>query len=178
MANMLMMRYAAQKGNGTEGAHYTDHDYRDGDHDSRMRRHEDHSHERYTRNAEDYKKGRWERRDDDDWGDDVDDKITREKAEKWVSHMTGSDPAHPDGGRWKMDEVKPFAQKYGFPTNGSEFYEFFLVMNAMYSDYYEVAKKFGVNNPDFFAELAKAFIHDKDANPGKVEMYFKHIAKK
>lgn len=115
--------------------------------------------------------GRYE----DDGGDD---EITKEKAEMWVSNMMGSDPAHPKGGKWSMEAVKPFAQKYGFPTSGREFYEFYVVMNAMYSDYYDVAKKFGVANPDFFAELAKCFIKDKDANPGKVEMYFKHIAKK
>ena len=109
--------------------------------------------------------------------DEGDDEITKEKAEHMVSKMIGSDPAHPRGGRWKMDEVKPLAQRCGFPTGGKEFYEFFVVLNAMYSDYFDVAKKFGVNNPDFFAELAKCFIKDKDANPNKVEMYFKHIAK-
>lgn len=109
--------------------------------------------------------------------DELEDEMTREKAEKIVSRMVGSDPAHPKGPRWKPDEVKPFAQKAGFPLTGEDFWEFFVVMNAMYSNYYEIAKKYGVSNPDYFADLAKAFIHDKDAKPGKVTRYFRYIPK-
>ena len=54
--------------------------------------------------------------------------------------------------------------------------EFFAVMNALYSDYCKVAKKYGVDKTDFWADLAKAFINDKDAKSGKVKMYYECIA--
>lgn len=201
MANMLMMRYAARKynehpydndapemrrGRDRETGRYVHRPDRRMEHESDRRigfgANDERSAGSYHNERDDgviyLDEERTRRRGSHDYDDDDDDEITREKAEKWVANMAGSDPAIPHGGKWTMEAVKPFAQKYGFPTSGREFYEFYVVMNAMYSDYYDVAKKFGVANPDFFAELAKCFIKDKDANPGKVEMYFKHIAKK
>ena len=52
-------------------------------------------------------------------------------------------------------------------------------MNMMYSDYCAVAKKFGLDRPDFYAELAKAFLNDKDFGgepEEKVFLYYKCIA--
>ena len=52
-------------------------------------------------------------------------------------------------------------------------------MNMMYSDYYPVAVEFGLNRPEFYASLAKAFLFDKDG-PGpeqKLMAYYEHIAK-
>ena len=105
-------------------------------------------------------------------------KMTREMAEEWVESMEGSDPAKPSGGKWTMEQVKPIAQKYGVPTEGEKFYEFWAVMNAMYSDYYPVAKKYNVLTPDYFADLAMAFINDKDAVEGKTAMYYECIVEK
>ena len=53
-----------------------------------------------------------------------------------------------------------------------------VTMNMMYSDYYDVARKFGVNVPEFYAELARAFLMDKDG-PGPEEKlcaYYRCIA--
>lgn len=104
-------------------------------------------------------------------------RMTREMAEAWVSQMEGSDPAKPHGGKWTMDQVKPIAQKYGVPTEGEKFAEFWAVMNALYSDYYPVAKKYNVLTPDFFADMAMAFINDKDAVENKAAMYYECIVK-
>lgn len=105
-------------------------------------------------------------------------KMTREMAEEWVESMEGSDPAKPSGGKWTMEQVKPIAQKYGVPTEGEKFYEFWAIMNAMYSDYYPVAKKYNVLTPDYFADLAMAFINDKDAVENKAAMYYECIVEK
>ena len=48
-------------------------------------------------------------------------------------------------------------------------------MNMIYSDYFGVAKKLNVNNMDFYAEMSKAFLGDKDAVPGKLYAYFEHV---
>ena len=54
-----------------------------------------------------------------------------------------------------------------------------VTMNMMYSDYYPVAVEFGLNRPEFYAALAKAFLLDKDG-PGpeqKLMAYYEHIAR-
>ena len=105
-------------------------------------------------------------------------KMTREMAEDWVNSMEGSDPAKQHGGKWTTEQIKPIAQKYGIPTEGERFWEFYAVMNAMYSDYYPVAKKYNVLTPDYFADMAMAFISDKDAVENKAAMYYECIVEK
>lgn len=109
--------------------------------------------------------------------EDGDQPFTEQTAEEWVASMVNEDPAVGRGGKWKPDDVRPFAKKYGIQTTGKQFAEFYAMMNAMYSDYSEVAKRYGVTDPGFFAEMAKAFIHDKDANPDKVQAYYEYIVK-
>ena len=104
--------------------------------------------------------------------------LTMDTAEAWVAGMTNEDPAKPQGGKWTQEEVKPFAKRLGIVPSGQQFAEFYAVMNAMYSDYSEVAKRFGVTQPDFFAEMAKAFMLDKDAKADKVSIYYNCIADK
>lgn len=141
---------------------YTDYD---------RRRYED-----YGRHSEYYggyaDRDRKSRRHEDD-----DQPFTEQTAEEWVASMVNEDPAVGRGGKWKPDDVRPFAKKYGIQTTGKQFAEFYAMMNAMYSDYSEVAKRYGVTDPGFFAEMAKAFIHDKDANPDKVQAYYEYIVK-
>ena len=105
-------------------------------------------------------------------------KLTMEKAQEWVGDMENEDPAHPEGGKWTVEQVKPLAQKYGIPADSHKFIDFYVMMNAMYSDYGEVAKKYGATSPDFFAEMAKAFICDKDAVKDKTAKYYEYIVKK
>ena len=141
---------------------YTDYD---------RRRYEDYGrHSEYYGGYADWdrKSGRYE---------DDDQPFTEQTAEEWVASMVNEDPAVGRGGKWKPDDVRPFAKKYGIQTTGKQFAEFYAMMNAMYSDYSEVAKRYGVTDPGFFAEMAKAFIHDKDANPDKVQAYYEHIVK-
>lgn len=104
--------------------------------------------------------------------------LTREDAEAWVAALQNEDPAKPTGGRWTIDQVKPYAQKHGFRTDGARLYEFWAAMNAMHSDYGETAKRYNVATPDFFADMAKAFLMDKDSVEGKAETYYRYIVKK
>ncbi|MBQ8617675.1 MAG: hypothetical protein IJ418_09185 [Clostridia bacterium] len=103
--------------------------------------------------------------------------MTREMAEKWVEGMESADPQKPRGGKWTLEQVKPLAQKMGF-AEGQKLYEFWAVMNAIYSDYYEVSKKYNLhNNPEYFAEMAKAWLYDKDAVENKATVYYECIVK-
>ena len=104
--------------------------------------------------------------------------LTKADAMAWVAGMHGEDPAVPHGGKWSMEQVKPIATKYGIPTEGEKFFEFWAVMNAMYSDYYPVAKKYNTLTPDYFADLAMAFISDKDAVKNKAAVYYECIVGK
>ena len=51
-------------------------------------------------------------------------------------------------------------------------------MNMMYSDYCKAAEKVNANSVDFYAYMARAFLEDKDAQPDKLERYYRCIAKK
>lgn len=105
------------------------------------------------------------------------DKMDQHTAERWVDEMEGSDPANPMGGKWTPEQVKPYAQKYGFPTEGDKFWEFYAVMNAMYSDAFDTAKEFNLVKPEFFASLAKGWINDKDAVPNKAKVYYECVVR-
>lgn len=100
--------------------------------------------------------------------------LTRDEAEEWVRGMEAEDGRK--GGRWMLQEIQQYAGNYGIHGE-QQVIEFFAVLNALASDYGKVAQKFGVDKMDFWAEMAKAFIHDKDAVPGKVKTYFECIAK-
>lgn len=100
--------------------------------------------------------------------------LTREEAEEWVEGMQSEDGK--PGPRWPMHEIERYAGNFG--VQGDEIIEFWAVINALYSDYCKVARKYGVDKIEFWADLAKAFIRDKDAEPGKVRLYYECIAKK
>lgn len=112
------------------------------------------------------------------YDEDDDMSFDRETAENWVRSMRNEDKAHPVGGKWSVDMLKPLAQKYGIPTDGKRFWEFYAMTNAMYSDYGEVARKFGITSPEFYACMAKAWMDDKDAEPDKTALYYEYIVKK
>lgn len=105
-------------------------------------------------------------------------RMTRETAMEWTESLENADPAKPRGAKWNPDQIKPIAQKYGIPTEGERFWEFFAVMNMLYSDYYTVAKKYNALTADFFADMAMAFISDKDAVENKTAVYYECIAQK
>ena len=52
-------------------------------------------------------------------------------------------------------------------------------MNMMYSDYYSVGVKYGVDRTEFYADLAKAFLFDKDgpAPSEKLAEYYHEVVK-
>ncbi len=96
-------------------------------------------------------------------------------ATRWVESLEGEDKNHPKGGKWSEEQLEPIAKKFGVPTKGPEWWEFYAVTNAMYADYSEVAKAYNITSPDYYAKLALAFIRDKDALPGKVQRYLRYV---
>lgn len=101
--------------------------------------------------------------------------FTREDAEAWAEKMQNADGT--TGPHWTMEQTSAVADASG-AGHDIPHWVFGVTMNMMYSDYYEVARKFGVNVPEFYAELARTFLMDKDG-PGPEEKlcaYYRCIA--
>lgn len=102
--------------------------------------------------------------------------FSHKDMETWKSMMKNEDGTRGIHFRW--EQVKHACEKTGIDCE--EFGEdiFCLAMNMMYSDYCKVAKKYGVDMPEYYADLAKAFLRDKDFD-GKPEeklyLYYKAI---
>lgn len=103
--------------------------------------------------------------------------LDRVTAERWVKSMKNADKRHPQGGKWSIEEVKPFIRKLGMPADEETLVEFYAAMNAMYSDFGEVCEAFGVNTAEYYACLAKAWLEDEDAVEDKAAMYYHCIVK-
>lgn len=99
--------------------------------------------------------------------------LDRETAKSWVRRMKHSDGS--TGEHWTMEQTNQVMKQRGIDCDPAEFY---AIMNAMWSDYSKVADKFGINNVDYWAELTKAFLMDKDAVPDKAALYYECIVKK
>lgn len=56
--------------------------------------------------------------------------------------------------------------------------DFWATMNMMYSDYGKVAKMYSVDNTNFYADMAAAFLQDKDAVDGKLVEYWERIVER
>lgn len=95
--------------------------------------------------------------------------LTEEETQEWNAMMQNEDGTI--GGHWTVEET----ESVGNP--GIEEHLWNVAMNMIYSDYYGVAEKYGVATAEFFADMAKAFLYDKDAPAPeeKLKEYFCHI---
>lgn len=104
-------------------------------------------------------------------------KLSREDLENWKRKLENDDGTR--GEHFKKEQLENVArqmnidvQKYG----GMDI--FCMAVNMIYSDYCNVAKKYGVDRIDYYVDLAKAFFNDKDysGNPEeKIWLYYKCI---
>ena len=93
--------------------------------------------------------------------------LTEREAKEWTAKMRNADGTV--GPHWDLDQVKTVMQQRGVDVDLPDFY---AVLNMIYSDYSEVAKHLGISNIDFYVGMAKAFLDDKDADPGKAARYY------
>lgn len=98
--------------------------------------------------------------------------LTEQQASMWVKSMKHSDGS--TGELITMEQAKEWLAKKGY--TGMSLPDFYAVINAMKSDYNGVAKMFNIMSDDFYGELARAFIQDKDAKPYKTSLYREYIA--
>ena len=91
-------------------------------------------------------------------------RLSKNDMHNWKQIMENEDGTH--GPHYDISQVMNAADKIGISFDEGHFdeKEFCMAMNMMYSDYCKIAKKYV--SPDkelmFFAELAKAFLCDKD----------------
>lgn len=99
-------------------------------------------------------------------------RLTRDDAEEWTRHMRNADGSR--GEHWSYEQTEQVRKQHGYDCNPTAFY---AAMNMAYSDYYTTAQEFGLNNPDFYANIAHDFLDDEDAIPNKIAVYRECIAK-
>lgn len=97
--------------------------------------------------------------------------LTRAEASAWTARMKNADGT--TGAHWTMEQTIPYmmARTVTAPPE-----TFWCVMCMMYSDYYKVARAHGVDTPEFYADLAAAFLDDEDAAPNKAGRYYHCVA--
>lgn len=101
----------------------------------------------------------------------------RDEAENWKHRMLNEDGTV--GEHFKAEQLKRVAENQGIhieELGGAEV--FCLAVNMMYSDYCSVAKKYGVDRIEFYADMAKAFLKDRDFDGSpedKLYIYYKTI---
>lgn len=103
--------------------------------------------------------------------------MTQADAEAWVNHMANEDGT--TGAHWSREQTSAVAESLGISWSTLSPWCWWAAMNMMYSDYSGVATHYGVSTPEFYAELAQAFLMDKDG-PGpkeKLSAYYWGIGK-
>lgn len=99
--------------------------------------------------------------------------LTLEDAKRWTSKMQNADGTK--GCHWTLEQTQDVAKQRNITCDPNDFW---AVMNMMYSDYCQVAKRQSVDTPGFYADMAKAFLEDTDAVDGKAYAYWECIADK
>lgn len=93
-------------------------------------------------------------------------------AKEWTAKMENEDGSR--GPHWTIEQTKQVQAQRGITCDPLEFW---VAINAMYSDYCKVAKTHNANTIEFYADMAKAFLDDKDAKPDKLALYYTYIVK-
>ncbi len=87
-------------------------------------------------------------------------KLMPKDLHHWAKNLRNNDGS--TGPRWTIEQTTPAAKTAGVLFGAITPEEFWLTMNMMYSDYGGIAEKYGANKPEMYADMAKAFLFDKD----------------
>lgn len=97
--------------------------------------------------------------------------LTEEMAYKAVSSMRNTDGTK--GEHWTVEETTRQAEKYNVNWKEYNKYDFYYVMNMLYSDFYKLFK----DDEETYARMAIAWLEDKDVEQGKAYRYYKKVVK-
>lgn len=104
-------------------------------------------------------------------------KLTDKEYKEWVDHMVDADGG--TGGMWTKEETTAVARKIGIDFKDFSEADFHVAMDMVYSDYCEVFDKYGMDKPEIYAEIAKAWLCDEDTLQGaeKLAAYYEYVVK-
>ena len=93
----------------------------------------------------------------------------------WNAAMVNEDGSI--GGHWSISDTSPLMRDLEINVSSITPEIWNTTMNMMYSDYCGVARRYGVDIPEFYGSLAKAFLLDKDGPKPtkKLAEYYEHI---
>lgn len=77
------------------------------------------------------------------------------------------------GQHWDLDQTTAAAKQAGIIFNTYNEYDFYYVLNMLYSDYFNI---FG-NDSNTYIQLALAWLNDPDVPEGKAWRYYKKVVK-
>lgn len=97
--------------------------------------------------------------------------MDEQTARHWVHKMRNADGT--PSPHWQPEQVEPLRMQY---CPDCSKWEFWACMNMLYADYGAVAKKMGVDKPEYYACMAEAFLEDEDAKDNKLMRYMKAVA--
>ena len=116
------------------------------------------------------------------WEEDEEDNYSKEAeplnssfsidtAKEWTKKMKNADGTQ--GPHWTLEQSKQIMAQRKI---GLDPVQFWVTLNMVYSDYSPVAKKHGLGGSlEFYTDMAKAFLTDKDAKPEKLARYYDAI---
>lgn len=103
-------------------------------------------------------------------GKEMSNKLTEEMATMLVSHMENTDGTN--GAHWTLDATTTIRDKLGLKHICK--YEFWAVMNSLYSDYGNTLAKVNAT-PEVYGELARDWIEYDDAVKAKAAAYYEYV---
>ena len=98
--------------------------------------------------------------------------FTENDARRWTEHMENDDGSM--GAHWTLEQTTAVANSIGVHVDP---WIWFAALNMEYSDNFEVAQKYGLDRPEYYADLAKAFLFDEDGGgpEAKIAGYYHGI---
>lgn len=111
-----------------------------------------------------------------DYAGSEDGRFTEDDMMTWKRNLRNEDGTM--GEHYRKEQVDQIARQVGVNPDEFGMGVFCMATNMMYSDYCTVAKKYGVDRPEFYGDMAKAFLKDKDykrSPEDKLYSYYKCI---
>lgn len=98
--------------------------------------------------------------------------FTEDDARRWTEHMENDDGSM--GAHWTLEQTTAVANSIGVHVDP---WIWFAALNMEYSDNFDVAQKYGLDRPEYYADLARAFLFDKDGGgpEAKIAGYYHGI---
>ena len=98
--------------------------------------------------------------------------FSEDDARRWTEHMENDDGSM--GAHWTLEQTTAVANSIGVHVDP---WIWFAALNMEYSDNFDVAQKYGLDRPEYYADLAKAFLFDKDGGgpEAKIAGYYHGI---